>query len=435
MKEVLKEGTDVYLVGGAVRDQLMGSQPKDLDYVIVGSSPEEMEAMGHKSVGKDFPVYLCGDDKSEYALARKERSTGDGYSDFVVDTKDVTLEEDLFRRDLTINAMARDKGGAIIDLFNGQKDIKDKILRNVSKHFREDPLRVLRVARFSSIHEDFKLSPSLLLEMEMAAQKLHTLPKERVWGELHKVLVNGNLAVFLDTLLPYDIFAIWNELCATPQRRDHHPEIYVGVHTDLTLRYAREHFKDPLVQFGVLCHDFGKPLSWEEGQNAHGHEEKGLLIVEDFCLKNGVPNAFRKLALLACKHHTTIHGVMGRGKNKAVTAKKLYAIFKETNAFNDETLIKNMLKISLSDARGRGSNPHQVREFANKPYPQVEYLLAMLKAAKDTDIKAVAAKAMEEGKKGELIGQAQRQAILRSINACMRTFISTDVCPVKLLTE
>jgi tRNA nucleotidyltransferase (CCA-adding enzyme) len=309
----------IYRVGGSVRDELMGIKPKDLDYVVVGSTPEEMLSLGYKQVGSSFPVFLHPVTGDEYALARTEKSTGEKYKDFdCYFGPKVTIKEDLYRRDLTINAIAKDmETGEYIDPYGGIEDIKDKVLRKVSKHFNDDPVRALRVFRFmATLEGDWRIHKNTHgnINVMSTTGTLDNLTPERVWKEAEKALSGHTPSKFFKPLVFSTVFKDLAGLYFTPQNEEHHPEGNVGIHTMMVIDYAAKHY-GPLVAFAGLCHDFGKPVSYKESGNALEHEIKGLPVIKEFCSKWKVPNNYRDLALMTCEYHTEVHGCLGRGSN------------------------------------------------------------------------------------------------------------------------
>ena len=407
-----------YLVGGAVRDELMGVTPKDLDYVVVGSTPEEMLSLGYKQVGKDFPVFLHPETKDEYALARTEKSTGDKYQDFdCYFGKDVTLEDDLFRRDLTINAIAKDLDtGEYIDPFNGMEDIKNKVLRQVSKHFVDDPVRVLRLHRFqATLGGDWTIYRTTLGNtncMRMAGM-LDDITPERIWIEMEKALKGTKPSRFFHGMARNNLLPELLRCMFTPQNEEHHPEGDVKTHTDMVVDYAAKHYCSEVV-FAGLCHDFGKPVSYKATGNALEHEIKGLPVIEEFCKRLKVPNVYRDLALMTCEYHTKVHGCLGRGSNAAMRPKSVMKLFTDTNALAKPERFTKFLQACESDAKGRGG------DYPNKPYQQKDYLLRCLKAATDVDTKEAAKAAVKKGKSGIEIGEAIRVARIDVIRGVKR---------------
>lgn len=307
----------VYLVGGAVRDELLGLPVHERDFVVVGSDAETLLAQGYQAVGKDFPVFLHPQTKEEYALARIERKQGNGYTGFsCYAAPDVTLEQDLLRRDLTLNAIAQDDHGQLHDPYGGIADIQNRILRHISPAFSEDPLRVLRVARFAARfhHLGFTVAPETLELMRTLSRsgELDYLTPERVWKECEKVLKGPDPQHFFEILrqceaLPV-LFPEIHHLFGVPARPDWHPEIDTGVHVMMALQEAAVRSTDPLIRFATLCHDFGKALTPAEIlPSHHGHGERGLPVIRDFCQRFRIPNDYRDLALLVSELHSLVH--------------------------------------------------------------------------------------------------------------------------------
>lgn len=415
----------VYLVGGAVRDKLLGREPNDFDYVVVGSSPEEMLSLGYTQVGKDFPVFLHPETKEEYALARLERKVGVGYTGFETDWKGVTLEQDLERRDLTINAIAQDiETGEIIDPFGGQQDIKDRKLRHVSPAFAEDPLRVVRVARFAAqlgffIHSD---TYSLMLKLY---NELKTLPKDRIWREMEKALASPKPSTFFYTMTRHlRMFRTYESLYGTPQNPVHHPEGSVGIHTNLVMDFAASHFNDKEITFAALCHDFGKPYCHKRDGTAHGHEDAGIPIVESFCEEFKIPNKYKELAIVVTKNHGRIHGVLGRDGNSNSKPKTVWKILKECKAFQDPRFFGKVLNACHADSAGRGKTPEERSRFAATPYPQKDFMWECLTAANSVDTHAVAKAAMDRGRKGPQIGEEVRCEQIKAIRGTVNKWKS-----------
>jgi len=420
----------VYLVGGAPRDEAMGEIPVDLDYVIVGATALDIEKMlrdGYKQVGKDFPVYLHPVTKDEYALARTERSTGAGTDDFdCYHGEDVTLLQDLSRRDLTINAIAKDlETGELIDPFNGIKDIKNKIIRHVSDAFDEDPVRILRAFRFqSTLKGDWSIDPQTLMKIDdmISYGDLKGVTPERVWKEMEKALSGHRASMFFENLADSELFPEFDVLWSTPQNKEHHPEGDVGIHTSMVMDYAAENFGS-VVAFAGLCHDFGKPISYKESANALQHEIKGLPVIRDFCKKWKVPNNYRDLALMSCEYHTKIHGCLGRGSNGAMRPKSIMKMFTDTNALDKKSRFLHFLEVCESDAKGRGG------DLVNKPYPQKDYIWDCLVAAKELDTKTISACMLADGKSGLLIGEAIRIARINAIRGVVNAHSNNQKKP------
>lgn len=402
-----------YLVGGAVRDSLLGIEPKDRDYVIVGATPEELDDLvqkGYRWVGKDFPV-MIGPDGCEYALARTERKTGVGYYGFdTYSGSDVTLEQDLSRRDLTINAMAMDDNGNIIDPFGGKTDLECKVLRHTSTAFKEDPVRVLRLARFlSRLGSEWYVSHEtnwLCWEMNHRG-RLKDLVSERVWQEMHKALKEKHSELFFGNLMNTCLFPELTELKSIPQPIEHHPEVWSADHVMLALKQAEILGASPEVKFSVLMHDLGKVIYKETG-NLHGHEEFGVAIVEEFCNKWRVPARFKALALHVTKQHGKIHTAMGGGTQGWMKPNKVMSLFEDTAALSHPTRFKNILLACEADSRGR-------KGFEEREYPIRKYLSECLDAVLGLDTKPLVQELLGKGKKGTEIGEQVRVARIHAV--------------------
>jgi len=395
-----------YLVGGFVRDTLMGLYPNDHDYVVVGSTPEGMLSLGFKQVGADFPVFLNyrGD---EYALARTERKTGSGYGGFDCEWEGVTLEEDLSRRDLTINSIAKDEEGNLIDPFNGQQDIRDKVLRHTSDAFAEDPVRVLRVARFlARFGPEWSVAPETKsLCIRVWAQDSWHLTKERVFKEMEKALSEPHPHLFFEFLSEFDLWwfpSLWIEK-GVPQPPEHHPEGDVFTHTMLCLQEGVKLRASDREQFAILCHDLGKPVCWEARGNLHGHEKAGLPHVEALCDKLGVPKAWRDLALKVCEWHQYSHKILD------VAPKKVHKLIKALDCVRKPDILHSFLKCNIADARGR------TEKFHDRPYPQADYLRECLSVVREVDCGAIWTRTLREGKSVELRQEAIRVAQIYAI--------------------
>jgi tRNA nucleotidyltransferase (CCA-adding enzyme) len=352
-----------YLVGGAVRDVLMGMEPKDRDYVVVGSSVEEMLAAGFEKVGADFPVFLHSYTKEEHALARREKKTGSGYLGFTSEFgPDVTLAEDLGRRDLTINAMAIpetrgpvDTLSVLIDPFNGYQDIQNKVLRHTSDAFAEDPVRVLRLARFRARYgSEWTVAPETQQLVAKMAKKgvLAELTAERVWKELSRALMEPHARLFFDTLLECDalnaVFPEIFKLVTAPEPRLYHPEGNAYEHTMLVLTQAVKHNFDLETRFACLVHDFGKGLTPADLlPNHHGHEVVGVPVVEQFCFNLTVPARMRENAVKVSRYHMYMHLL------EELNNKTLVRMFMDTSAFNHPDFIDVLYRVGVCDARGR----------------------------------------------------------------------------------
>ncbi len=403
----------VYLVGGAVRDKLLNIQSKDNDYVVIGETPEVMEALGFLPIGSDFPVYLHPHTKEEYALGRTERKSGKGYTGFVVDASpNVTLEEDLARRDLTINSMALDENGTVIDPFNGQDDLKNKILRHTTHAFVEDPVRVLRIARFLARYgSEWSIHPSttaLMQELKNKGELEHLVP-ERVWLETEKALGEKHPELYFQALDGLGIFPEIEQMKNTPQPANHHPEGDVFVHTMLVLRRAADLNFNLETRFAALTHDFGKALSYKKQGNLRGHEREGVAVVEAFCERLKVPNRFRDIGVLTSDNHTLCHTLE---QLRPQTIHKL--IVTNLNALVHPERFIAFTQACQCDAQGRGET------LVDKPYPQAAKLRAIHNELQKMDKKQIVQDALKSGKKGPEIGETVKQAEIDCIKAFLQ---------------
>ncbi|KXZ67714.1 multifunctional CCA addition/repair protein [Acinetobacter venetianus] len=362
----------VYLVGGAVRDHLLGHPYHEKDYVVVGATPEQLLAEGYQPVGKDFPVFLHPKTKEEYALARTERKSGVGYHgfQFFTDTT-VKLEEDLIRRDLTINAMAMDENGTVYDPYGGQQDLERKILRHVSDAFIEDPLRVLRVARFAARYAayGFKIADETIQLMKNIAKtgELDALTPERVWKETSRALMEDQADVYFQTLKECDalkiLFPEIDALFGVPQRPEYHPEIDCGIHTLMALKEACKANYALEVRFAVLVHDLGKALTPVEELPRHiMHEERGLKPVTDVCDRLKVPTLLKNLALIVCKEHLKCH------QAKNLKPGTLWRLLQRLDVLRKPEKVEAFVQACECDAKGRLG-------LETRPYPQAKYIL------------------------------------------------------------
>lgn len=412
VKNSLKQ---VYLVGGAVRDKLLGIASKDNDFVVIGETPEMMESLGFLPIGSDFPVYLHPKTKEEYALGRTERKTGKGYTGFVVDASpNVTLEEDLARRDLTINSMALDENGTIIDPFNGQDDLKNKILRHTTHAFVEDPVRVLRIARFLARYgSEWSIHPSttaLMQELKNKGELEHLVP-ERVWLETEKALGEKHPELYFQALDGLGIFPELEQMKNTPQPANHHPEGDVFVHTMLVLRRAADLNFNLETRFAALTHDFGKALSYKKQGNLRGHEREGVAVIEAFCERLKVPNRFRDIGVLTSDNHTLCHTLE---QLRPQTIHKL--IVTNLNALVHPERFIAFTQACQCDAQGRGAT------LVDKPYPQAAKLRAIHNELQKMDKKQIVQDALNSGKKGPEIGEAVKVAQI----SCIKTFLENE---------
>lgn len=356
-----------YLVGGAVRDQLLNIDVYDRDWVVVGSTPQELLSKGYTAVGKDFPVFLHPESKEEHALARTERKTGAGYTGFeCYFAADVTLEEDLLRRDLTINAMAQDPEGNIVDPFNGQRDLENRILRHVSDSFTEDPLRVLRVARFAAKlhHLGFKVADETIELMRKIAQsgELEHLTAERVWQEWHKSLSTQNPQIFISVLQQCGALKVvlpeLDALFGVPQPEQWHPEIDTGVHTLMVAKQAALLSDSLPVRFASQVHDLGKGVTPESEWPSHKmHCHTGLKIIKALCERVRVPNDFKELALLVCEQHSNIHRAAELRPETKLKVLNKFDVWRKPERLQD------ILLCCMADSRGRTG-------FEESDYPQ-----------------------------------------------------------------
>ncbi len=348
----------VYLVGGAVRDQLLGYPVRERDWVVVGSVPDELIKHGFQKVGRDFPVFLHPETREEYALARTERKQAPGYYGFTCDfNPDVTLEEDLARRDLTINAMAMDESGLLIDPYHGQDDLRDRVLRHVSPAFVEDPVRVLRVARFAARyhHLGFKLADetrALMYAMVKRGELTH-LVAERVWQEWQGSLLEKNPEIFISTLRSCGALQVvvpeLDALFGVPNTQHYHPEVDSGIHTLLVLRAAVDLSDDPMMRFAAVVHDLGKACTAVAEWPSHrGHEMTGLPVIESLCARLRIPADYRKFALMATRFHLVIH------RMEELRPGTIVRTLDQTDAFRRPELFEKLLQVCEADARGVG---------------------------------------------------------------------------------
>jgi len=403
---------DIYLVGGAVRDQLLNRAVKDHDYLVVGANVKEMLSLGFNQVGKDFPVFLHPETKEEYALARTERKQGQGYTGFACYAEpDVTIEQDLLRRDLTVNAMAKNRDGEIIDPYNGQQDLENRILRHVSDAFIEDPLRVLRVARFAARYYSygFTIAPETLVLMTKISKsgELSALSAERVWQEMQLSLNELHPEIFFQVLHQCKALeAIWPELDAlwgVPNPAQWHPEICSGDHSMMVLQQAvlltENNENKTAIRFAALCHDLGKGLTESEHWPSHrGHEKAGLPLVEKISKQLKVPTYCKQLALKVCEHHLHCH------KAFQLKPSTLLRIFNQLDVWRKPQEYDDFLIACKSDFLGRLG-------FENRPYPQEQYLKDAMLAACKVNAKVF----VEQGLKGIAIKEAMSAARLAAI--------------------
>lgn len=414
----------IYLVGGAVRDLLLGITPKERDWLVVGSTIEEMLKNGYKKVGKDFPVFLHPQSNEEYALARTEKKVGRGYYGFVCDFNNkVTIEEDLARRDLTINAMAKGVSGRLIDPYNGKGDLDNKILRHVSDSFVEDPLRVLRVARFAAryYHLGFTVADETISLMRKMVQsrELGFLTIERIWLELQKSLSSDNPEIFICVLRQCgalkELFPELDKLFGIPASIDHHPEIDTGVHSLMVLHKVAKLSIDLEVRFGALLHDLGKgvvPMQcWPSQIN---HDTLGCLVIEKLCNRLKVPVKYKRLAALASKVHIMLHRVYELSSDEIVN------VLEMVDAFRRPEILRKLLIIAEADSLGRGfygRYPNIPWYFTSKQeqtcnYKQREYWQFILSVCNKIDIQDI----LDSGLNGEEIKLQIRNRRIKCID-------------------
>lgn len=391
----------IYLVGGAVRDLLLGLQPKEKDYVVVGATIEDMVKKGFQPIGKDFPVFLHPTTHEEYALARTEKKIAKGYHGFEFYTDpNVTLEEDLLRRDLTINAMAMNEQGRLVDPYGGEKDLKQKIIRHVSDAFIEDPVRILRAARFYarffSLGFTIDHSTQKLIQAMVLNEEAHELKVERVWLETIKALNESNPEKYFEALRFCNALAVLfpevHVLFGVPGKPSSHPEIDTGIHTMMVLQQAALVSQSATVRFSVLCHDFGKSLTpmhlWPRHQN---HELKGAELVANFCKRLKVPNEFRDLARLVTQVHGIVHSVF------QLRPKQILDLMLQCDAFRKPERFKNILEACDADFKGRPG-------YENETYLQRKFFEALL----DELLKIKAKDLIQMGYQSEKLIQAIR---------------------------
>ena len=404
----------VYEVGGAVRDALLGRTIKERDWVVVGSSASELTALGYRPVGKDFPVFLHPVTGEQYALARTERKIGPGYTGFSFDTSgDVTLQQDLARRDLTINAIAKDENGQIIDPWGGQRDLEQRVLRHVSPAFREDPLRVLRVARFAARFKSagFAVAPetSELMREIVASGELEALRPERVWQETSKALQEDRPDVYFEVLRECAalarVFPEIDALFGVPQPERWHPEIDTGVHTLLALRLAAEISDSETVRFAVLTHDLGKAATPKLLlPRHHGHEHRTLPILERLCERLPVPNRFRELAQHVARYHGLVH------RAAELRPRTIMQLIADVDGLRQPERFEEFLLACEADARGRHG-------LEGRTYDQADLLRRALRAARGIDARRVQAESKLEG---ALLGEALQAERLKAVKAVLR---------------
>ena len=397
----------VYLVGGAVRDQLLGHPYHEKDYVVVGATPEQLLAQGYQPVGKDFPVFLHPESKEEYALARTERKSGHGYHGFEFYTDvNVTLEDDLIRRDLTINAMAMDDHGTVYDPYHGQDDLNHKILRHVSPAFAEDPLRVLRVARFAARYAQygFTVADETIELMRQLAEsgELEALTPERVWKETSRALMEDHADVYFEVLRACGalkvLFPEIDALYGVPQRPEYHPEIDCGIHTMMALQQACKANYSLDVRFAVLVHDLGKALTPKAELPRHiMHEERGIKPVTEVCERLKVPTQTKQLALAVCKEHLKCHQAF------TLKAGTVWRLLQRLDVLRRPERVEAFLQACECDAKGRLG-------LEDRAYPQAKYLFDVMQT-----VRSIKASDLPPEIKGADIGEMLIQKRIEAI--------------------
>ena len=401
---------EVYQVGGAVRDRLLGVEIKDRDWVVVGASPDELLDQGYKKVGADFPVFLHPDTAEEYALARTERKAGAGYKGFETKaSREVTLEEDLARRDLTVNAMAMAPDGSIIDPFGGRQDLETGILRHVTGAFVEDPLRVLRTARFAA-RFNFTVAPETLDLMRQVARsgELSTLTPERVWSELRRALSEKSPARFIEVLRECEasrvIFPEIDRLFGIPQPEKYHPEIDTGEHILLALKQAARRNASEIVRFAVLVHDLGKGTTPNKIlPSHHGHEERGVALIKEFSERLRVPREYRELAVIVSRFHTKVH------RAREMKPATILRLLEGADAFRRRERFASFLEACTIDATGR-------RGLEDTDYPQADRLRQALAVAAGVEARSLVEKGYDGEELALALHEARVEALTRSDN-------------------
>ncbi|HSN32964.1 MAG TPA: multifunctional CCA addition/repair protein [Ideonella sp.] len=405
-----------YVVGGAVRDALLGRAVSDRDWVVVGATPEQMVAAGYRPVGRDFPVFLHPQTKEEHALARTERKSAPGYHGFVFHTApDVTLEQDLARRDLTINAIAQADDGTLIDPFGGARDLAARVLRHVSEAFGEDPVRILRLARFAARFADFTVAPETcsLMRSMVEAGEVDALVAERVWQELARGLMEARPSRMFEVLRQCGALAHLlpevDRLWGVPQRPDYHPEVDCGVHLMLVLDMAARLDAPLAVRWACVGHDLGKGTTPADVLPRHlGHEARSVELLRALGQRLRVPNDCRELAEVVAREHGHIH------RSNELGATALLRLLERCDGLRQVERFDRILLACECDARGRGG-------LAEQPYPQRARLREAQRLALAVDSARVAAHAVEHGAQGEAIGRAIHAARAEAIAAGLAT--------------
>ena len=400
----------IYKVGGAVRDRLLGLPVTDIDRVVVGATTEQMHQLGYRPVGSDFPVFLHPETGEEYALARTERKNGRGYGGFIFHASpDVTLEQDLIRRDLTINAMAEDDDGNLTDPYNGQQDLQARVLRHVSPAFAEDPLRVLRVARFAARYAELGFTvaaPTLALMRQLSESgELQALTAERSWKEISRALMERQPQVFVQVLRDCgalkELIPELDALFGVPQPEAHHPEIDTGIHTLSVLQQAAEHQQPLSVRWACLLHDLGKGTTPASEWPRHiAHEHRGLKLIKAVNQRFKAPRDCQELALLVGEYHTHGHRALELKPSTLLELLQSFDVYRRPQRFEEFIMACEM------DARGRLG-------FEQRSYPQADYLRGAAEVARQVAVQPL----VEQGHKGKELGEALKAARLQALKA------------------
>jgi len=424
MKTSIKE-LNSYLVGGAVRDKLLGVVPKDKDYVVVGSSVAEMLHLGFKQVGADFPVFLHPETGDEWALARTEKKTGQGYTGFTWDSSDsVSLKQDLLRRDLTINALAISSTGEVIEPYVGCiDDVHNKVLRHTSAAFSDDPVRVLRVCRLLSRYgEGWTISrkTEYMCDNIVESEEWSHLTAERVWKETEKALQEKHTdkyfkqILYNEAVVNFQWFSELAPLCFVPQPVDHHPEGDVLTHTLKSLEQASVLGASPVEKWAVLCHDLGKAVAYSARGNLYGHEAAGLPPVNSLCDRLKVPNKYRELALKVCEWHTLCHRAF------ELSPKRIVKLFNDLDAFRRPDQLFSFLLCCEADAKGRGKGEDTT--YSRMYYAQKDYLKACYESCLEVDCNKIAneVRCKDFNNPGQRIKQLIHQARIKQVKRCIK---------------
>ncbi len=400
-------------MGGAVRDKMLNFPVRERDWLVVGATPQQMLDLGYRQVGKDFPVFLHPTTQEEYALARTERKTGKGYTGFsCYSSPDVTLEQDLARRDLTINAMAQSSAGQLIDPYGGQDDLDKRILRHVSPAFSEDPLRILRVARFAAryAHLGFRVADETLTLMQqiVASGELEHLVAERIWKEIESALSELDPGEFIQVLMNCNALKVIlpevDRLFGVPQPEKYHPEIDTGLHTLLALKQAVELSDSTLMRYAVLVHDLGKGVTPKDQWPSHiAHETKGIKLVRNVGNRFKIPKNYTELSILVSRFHTHCHRALEMRPVKIVN------LLTQVDALRRPERFELFLLASEADARGRKGLEHQ-------PYPQADFLRRALVCTQSIDPQAF----VELGLKGKALGEKLTEARIAAVSQMKR---------------